>query len=318
MSILATILPLFTLIALGFISIKSGYVAAEQIRPVGEFVLKIALPALIFNALTEVPLGEAVDWRFVLGFGAASLGVFVTGMFAAVSLSRAPLGEAGMMGLGMSASNSGFMGYPIALSVIGSTAAPMLAQCMLIENLLMIPLAIAIVEITRAEKGSGMAHAIATSLGQVGRNPILIALCAALLVSALGIPVPGFISRSIEMLAGIASPIALFVIGGTVASLPMAGLYRRISLIVFGKLVLHPLAVFLVLSAIPEINPVTLASGVIFASVPMLSIFPLLGQRAGIQMLSASALLAATAVSFATITLTLMILESTFSFLPRG
>ena len=44
-----------------------------------------------------------------------------------------------------------------------------------------------------------------------------------------------------------------------------------------------------------------LAGGVLFAAVPMVSIYSLLGQRAGLQLLTATALLAATVVCFGTI-----------------
>lgn len=308
MSIVETILPLFALVLLGFVAIRSGYVSSDHIAPVGDFVVKIALPALIFDALTGAPLGDAINWSFVLGYGGASLLVFAFGLAAALAALRMPLSQAGMIGLGMSGSNSGFMGYPIALSVIGAPAAPILAQCMLVENLLIIPFAVALAETAGTGGDRGPARALARAAGQVARNPIVVALCAALVVAAVGIPIPSPASKAIDMLAGIAAPVALFVVGGTVASLPLAGMYRHVGLVVAGKLLVHPLAVLAALANMPGIDPTTLTGGMIFASAPMLSVFPLLGQRAGLRMLTATALLVATVASFVTITLVLTLL----------
>lgn len=47
-----------------------------------------------------------------------------------------------LIGLGMSFSNSGFVGYPIALQILGPPAAAALAMCMIVENVLMFPLAL--------------------------------------------------------------------------------------------------------------------------------------------------------------------------------
>ena len=77
----------------------------------------------------------------------------------------------------------------------------------------------------------------------------------------------------------------------------------------FGKLVVHPLAVFAALMAMPGLDPVLIAGGVIFASVPMMSIYPLLGARFGLAGLSAAALLSATVLSCLSITAAILLLE---------
>jgi malonate transporter and related proteins len=300
MSVVTTIVPLFLLIVLGFVSIRAGYIAAGHIRPVGDFVIKVALPALIFQAVTSLPLAEALDWRFIGAYGAGSMAAFAVGLVVARRAMGQGPAPAGIVALGMSGSNSGFMGYPIALSVVGAGAGPLLAQCMVVENVLIIPLALALAE--GAGRGRGW-RALVQALRGLVSNPIIMALIAALAVSATGLRLPAMLDEAIGMLARIAPPIALFVLGGTVAALPMAGVRAPAAAIVAGKLVLHPLAVLAALWAMPGIEPWMLVGGVIFAAAPMLSIYPLFGQRAGIEMLTATALLIAVLASFVTMTL---------------
>ena len=67
---------------------------------------------------------------------------------------RENLQGAAMTGLGMSASNSGFIGYPVVVMVVGPLAALPMALCMLVESLLMVPLALTLAEAGRQNGGS--------------------------------------------------------------------------------------------------------------------------------------------------------------------
>ncbi len=299
MGLLTTILPLFALIALGFAALRGGYVDPGHTRPLGDFLMKIALPALIFDAVTGLPPGDALNWRFIGAYAAGSLVAFGAGLVIARRVMGFDMAAGAMVGLGMSGSNSGFMGYPIALGVIGAGAAPMLAQAMVVENVLMIPLALAL----SARVGNTGRAAGLQALRGVFANPIILALLAGLAFSLAGLALPGVLSDAVGMLAGVAPPIALFVLGATIAQLPMSGVRANAGVIVAGKLVLHPLAVLAALWLTPGIDGLVLLGGVIFAASPMMSVYPLFGARGGIEMLSATALLIAVLASFATLSL---------------
>jgi len=71
--------------------------------------------------------------------------------------------------------------------------------------------------------------------------------------------------------------------------------------VVAGKLVLHPLCVLALVWLMPPQEPALRAAAVLFAAMPMMSIYPVLAQRHGHDRFCAAALLAATVVSFVTI-----------------
>lgn len=301
LSILYVTIPIFLLIGLGYAAVRLGLFEAPDVRALSRFVIRFSIPVLIFEAVSTAPLDETLNRGFLAAYAAGSLAAFAIGLAGARLRAGEPLGPAALYGLGMSSSNSGFMGYPVATVVIGgAAAAPLLAQCMIVENFLMIPLAMAL-----AETGGGCGRGALASLGRVARglakNPIVLGLAAGIAVSVSGLPLPAPVSKVIALLAGIAPPLALFVIGGTLASLPVRGAYRQVSGIVAGKLVLHPLLVLAALTVAPGVDATALAGGVLYASVPMLSIFPILGQRHDREMLCATALFATTLASFFTI-----------------
>ena len=73
--------------------------------------------------------------------------------------------------------------------------------------------------------------------------------------------------------------------------------------IVIGKLLIHPLAILAAFLLIPDIEPIYFAGALLFAASPMISIYPLFGQRYGLGGVSATAMLVGTIASFFTLSL---------------
>ena len=154
LAVLSITAPIFILIGLGFVSVRGGLVNREQLRGMGTFVITFALPALVFNALAKRPLSEVLNVPYMGAYALGSLAIFAIGFAVAFWLRRQGVSRSAIMALGVSVSNSGFIGYPIALTVLGEQAAVALALGMLVENLLLIPLALALAE-AGTQRGSG-------------------------------------------------------------------------------------------------------------------------------------------------------------------
>ena len=302
-AVAAILAPIFALILAGFAAVRTGYVEAGVIRALGAFVLRLAMPALIFAALAGADAGEVLNPGYLAGYGAASVAVFAIGYVAGRGGTAAA-----MQALGMACTNSGFLGFPIAALAVGpAAAAGVLAQNFLIENLVIIPAALVLAELGRGGAAGGAAR-IARELGwNLARNPLILAILAG--VAASGPTVPGWLLRPVEMLGGVAAPVALVVIGGTIAGLPRRALPAGVLRVVAGKLVLHPLAVFCALM-LPKVEPMLVATGVIFASVPMITIYPIIAAGFGEEEAAAAALLAATVAAVVTVPLVLVALDA--------
>lgn len=309
LEILAITLPIFLLIGTGYLAMTTRLVTSEQVQGIGTFVLYFALPALVIRALTQNPLSEILQQQYLLAYGLGSTLVFVLALLLTLVVQRKSLSEGALHALGMSASNSGFIGYPVAAMVLGSSpAAVFLALNMLVENLLIIPAALILAELGR-QSGSN----IAITVRQVGkrliRNPILVGLTAGLLLAVTETTLPRPVAQAIDMLANAAGPAALFVIGGTLFGLRIHGMLRDVGQIIMGKLVLHPLAVLGVFLLMPQPDPSLLVGALLFACAPMISVYPLLGQRYGMAGISAAALMATTLIAFATLSLGIWLLK---------
>jgi len=292
--------PVYLLIALGYACVRTGYVPQQHIGSISLFVVRICLPALVFTAVTVSSSGAALNWSFLFGYAIAAVAALTVGMLVMRYYFKQPAPLSWLLGLGMANSNSGFMGFPIASLVFGDVAGGVLALAMIVENMIVIPLALIASDMADARGGSGR-QAIRQAFGNFVRNPLVIAIALALAVRATGLTMPEPLVRGLTMLSSVAPGVALFVVGGSVANYSMKGYWRRVTTITVGKLFLHPALTFAALSLLPGVDASLVPVGVLFAAVPMLSIFPILAERHGGGALSASALIVATIASFFTV-----------------
>jgi predicted permease len=58
--------PIYLVIALGFLAARFGIFSKTDMRALGTFVVKFALPALVFTALSQRPVNQILDPRYLL------------------------------------------------------------------------------------------------------------------------------------------------------------------------------------------------------------------------------------------------------------
>lgn len=303
----------FVLIAIGYVSVLAGVFSAAELATLSKYVVNFALPSLVFHAISIREIGEFVDFGYLGAYLLGSVAVFAAGYVLARRWAGLQPIQSTFDGMGMSCSNSGFVGYPILMIAMPAVAPTALALNVIVENLFVIPLVLIMAE--RANGGAVQGWALTRKIaGRLARNPLTLALCAGLLVSVLGIPLPEIVSEPIGIIALSSAAISLFVIGGTLVGLPLRSVDARVLTIVAGKLLLHPLFVwigFLVMATIGfGVTDSTIGcAGILFAAMPAMSIYPVLAGRYGQQSVAAIAMLVMTVLSFLTISTILWALD---------
>ncbi|NWF46531.1 AEC family transporter [Hydrogenophaga sp. D2P1] len=321
LDILAITGPIYLCIAAGYASVRWNLFTKADMRVFGKFVIQIALPALLFNALASRPLGEVVHPGYLLAFTAGSLALIGAALWFSRSVLRKSLTESAYVAMGMTCSNSGYVGYPVMLLLFGPLGGVILALNLIVENLIKLPLLF-----TLADAGAheGERPSLLQALKQTGerlvRNPMIVAIFAGFVVALLGWQLPAVITRTVTLFSAASSGMALFIIGGTLVGLQVKGMRRQVSLIAVGKLLLHPLAVFAAVSllpllGLPSVDGDLRTAAVLSAAMPMLGIYSILAQRHGFEGFTAAALLATTAASFFTLSAILWLMRHSAGWL---
>lgn len=305
LDILAITGPIYITIALGYLSTRTGLFARSDMQVLGRFVINLALPALLFNALAQRPIAEILNASYLLVYALGSLLVLVLGLLWARRGARQDPTSSVYWAMGMACSNSGFVGYPIALLTLGPVAGMLLGLNMIVENLLLIPLLLALAE-SGENRDSRWQRVLGQSLRNLLRNPMVLGLLAGFAVSLLGWPLPSPVARTVTLFSQASGALSLFVIGGSLAGLHIEGMGRQVAQIAAGKLLLHPLAmvamlVLLELSGLVSLDPQLRLGVLLTAACPMLGIYPILAQKHGRDGLAAAALLGTTTASFLSI-----------------
>lgn len=305
LDILAITSPIYVTILIGFLATRFGWFDKAAMRNFGAFVIKLALPALLFNALAQRRFGDILNVSYLFAYAGGSLALVALSYVCCRRLARLDQSTSAIYAMGMTCSNSGFIGYPILLLTFAPVAGVALAMNVIVENVLVLPLLLAMAE--RGGSASGPWHKMAgRSFAQLARNPIVIGTAAGLLVSLLGWKLPGPAERTVAMFALSSSALSLFVIGGTLVGLQIRGLARRALPVVITKLVGHPLAVLAGVAAapllgLPPLEPMLAMAAVLLAAMPMASIYPILSQAYGHEEFSATALVITIIASFFTL-----------------
>lgn len=311
LSVLGITFPIFAAIAIGYVAVWKGPFSSADMRVLGKYVLNIALPGLLFSAVATRDIAAVIQPGYLVVMG-VSMVTMILGCWLGLRLFGIGPARRAIAGLGTSAPNSAFVGYPVLLLALPEVAESVLALNLLVESFVMLPLVISLLEISRPDTASGILPAIGQSLLETLRRPFIIGLLAGLLVALSGIDLPGPVLRLTEILGASASALALVVIGGTLYGLPIRGELRLAAVIALGKLILHPLlvtsfAAILVGFGLP-LSPEMRVAAILSAAMPMLSIFPVLAQPYGHEGIASIALLLATSGAFFTLTLALALL----------
>ena len=318
LQILNVIVPIYILIGIGYCVTRFGLFKKEDMRVLGKFVLNLALPALIIRSLSQNAIGDVFNPTYLLAYLTGTVLMISFGYIWCTLVQRQDFLSATFNIIGMSCSNSGFIGYPVLLLILPEIAGNVLALNMLVENLIIIPFLLFMAEKGRVHH-SGF-NTIKQTLYRLRYNPIVIGILIGVIFSCIRIPFPPFLTRCIDLFASASSATSLIVIGGSLVGIAMKKESMESVPVIFGKLILHPFFVFCSLSIITAfglaaLEPDYKISIIIMAATPMMGIYPTLAQSYGRESSAALNLLLATTLSFFTLSALLWVMKDYLVFL---
>jgi hypothetical protein len=298
---LLQLLPIYALILLGFVAVRTSLVRAEGLPHLSQFVLNICIPVLVASAVSRAGDLAEFNWTFIFGYALAALAIMVAGTAIMHRLYGHSRSLSWIMSLGMCNSNSVFLGFPIALVVFPGLADSLFAWIMVVENMIVIPLAVTMAGIRSRQHAESIT---ATVLGTVRRtlvSPVFVGLIAGLLLAWSGWTLPS-VAETVRVMIARATPVlALFLVGGMVATARLSELDSEVVLVTVAKLVIHPALTWLVLASIPGIRPEIAIGGMFFAAMPMFSVYTVFAAAYGGGKRSASTVVVSTLAAAVTV-----------------
>lgn len=295
--VLNVILPICLLLLLGFVCVRFEFILQEHIKGLSQFVFKISLPAFLLQALASKRFDEIWNPSYFIAYGGGSLLVFVLAFWVYYKYFHCRLTESGVLSMGASMSNTGFIGTAILTMLIGQHAAIYLSLTLIIENLLIVALTLIIAEAGEHQHRT-IPQLLKQTLNNVIKNPVILSILFGVICIILNIHLPAYVVQALEMLGKTASPIALFVIGGSLVGMSLKAVNVQSVMLVGFKIVLMPLIIFVLLSILPNVSQEMRYAGTLLAALPMPIVFGILGQNYGLNDKALTALMLSTILGF--------------------
>ena len=300
-AVIEIVLPVFAVILLGFGFGRGGFLTAEGARGLGAFVYYAAIPALLFRGMASATAGVGGSLGLIGAYFAGALLVFAGSMAIGRLLFRLSLAEQGLMALSTGFSNSVQLGIPLVLAAFGEAGLVPLTIIISVHSLVMLSLATVVVEAGKGHKGGAIRMAEATAIAIAG-NPVILSIVAGFLWRLTGFAIPGPLQHLIDLLAGAATPAALFSLGATLAGFRLAGDLGESLAVVAIKLLVLPVVVWLLATRAFHLGALDTAVAITCAALPTGANAFILAQRYDLYVArAASSVLISTALSVVTL-----------------
>ncbi|MER5656822.1 MULTISPECIES: AEC family transporter [unclassified Streptomyces] len=250
-------------IGVGYVIGRRGYLGDNGREVLTKLAFHVASPALLFTTLAQADLSVVFSGRLLV---TAMSTAVAAGVFVAVGVVRHwGLGRTTIGALCSSYVNSGNLGIPIAVYVLGD--ASLVAPVLLFQQIMVTPIALTVLDLSGEGDKGPVWRRLITPL----RNPIAVGSLSGVVVSATGLRVPGPVLDPLQLIGGMSVPAVLLAFGISLcgSSLPGRGADRApVLLSVALKAVGQPLAAWALAVTVFGLHGAPLLDVVVTSALP--------------------------------------------------
>ena len=265
-----TLFPVFTVIGLGFLLAKQGFLTKPFLDELNKLVYWVCLPSLIVANLDRAEDITGGSLPIMVAFFSATLLVIGTAKLLAVGLGL-DRWQHGTLIQGAFRGNIAFIAIPILIYALRDfpeeEITRIIARAVFIFAPIMIFYNITSVLVLTGGSHQGKENTVRKTLLQVAKNPLTVATVGGLCIYLLPFNLPVFIGDTLDFMGRTAAPMALVCVGGGMALTSMEGRYRSAVFAASPTVFLMPLLAWLI--ALPfNLSPTDMLILMVFTATP--------------------------------------------------
>lgn len=264
-SISTILLPIFSLIAVGYLCRRSGLFSPYAASELNRFVVWLCLPALLFNTTATASWEQLWQPQFIAVCSVSTLLIFVLTLFYrrrnAISLV-----DASIDALSAAYANTGYIGIPLCLLVFGDDGLTPALIATLIVVCALFSIAVSCLEVG-LQSANKPGQAMLKVLTALAKNPLVIAPLLGSSWNLTGFELASPASHLLDTLGSATAPCALVSLGlflGTKTPVRVQGA----SGLVLMKLFLHPLLTWVFAFYVFSLPALWAKSAVLLSALP--------------------------------------------------
>ena len=304
-SLNATI-PIFLMMLLGMLFRKLGWMDEVFAAKMNKFVFLVPLPVLLFEQLATVDFSEVWDIKFILFcFVVTAISITISTLISLLWKDRSIKGE---FIQATYRSSAALLGIAFIQNIYGTAG---MAPLMIIGS---VPLynimAVVVLSVFKPGNNSFDKALVKKTLKGIATNPIIIGIVAGFVWSALKLPMPSILHKTVSSIGATATPMGLMSMGATFEMKKATSKMKPTLVAVFMKLIGF-CAIFLPVAAMLGFrNEQLIAILVMLGSATTVSSFVMARNMGHEGTLSSGVIMMTTLLSAFTLTMWLDVLRS--------
>jgi predicted permease len=312
--VFSALVPVVLLIAAGYLAGWRHWIGGPAVKELSNLIFLLLAPALLFRSMSTVHVEQLSLKPVAAYFLAAAL------IYAATLAVRGFNRTAAVLALSNTYSNTVMIGIPLIDLAYGPPGMVVVLTLVSLHSLILLTSATIVLELASAREDAaaglpGQRH-IAATVGKALRNaiihPVVLPVIAGLLFAQTGWTVPEVIDRPMALLGAAFSPVALVLVGITLAMTPVGVHLHGATVQALVKNIVHPLGV-LAIGWLLGMRGLPLAVMVVAASLPIGANVFMFAQRYGVaEELVTASVVVSTVLALVTVSVTMTLVAYLF------
>jgi len=307
--VVASLTPVFLLVALGYLAGRLQWIRETAVRDLSNLVFLLLIPALLFRTMSAVHV-ETLDLRPVAAYFPAALALLIASI-----VWRGFNRSSVVMALGGVFSNMVMIGITLVELAYGQAGLVTLLTLVSVHALILLTVGSVVLELAVAREartgGERAPHVLETAWSAFKGaliHPIPLPILSGLLFAQTGWTLPTVVDKPLQLLGTAFGPIALVLVGVTLARTPLGGHLRQALWISVSKNLVLPLLVGLSAWAM-GVTGLPLTVMVVAAALPMGANVFLFAQRYEVaQELTTASMGLSTVLALFTLSLVMLVM----------
>jgi malonate transporter and related proteins len=307
--VVSSLLPVVLLILVGYVTGRFNVIRQEAVRDLTNLVFLVLIQALLFRTMCTVDVAH-------IDFSSTSLYfVVAAGLFFLLLVVQGGGSRSAVLALSGIFSNTAMIGIPLIGLAYGKEALVVLFTLISMHSLVLLTMATVVLELFSAREraqgqggGRSPVHTIAMAIRNAILHPVPMPIIVGLLFAQTGWVLPEVVDRPLQLLGNAFSPVALVLMGVTLAKTSIGPHLKGALLIASVKNLLHP-TLMAVVAYFAGLRGITLTVLVMAAAMPTGANVFLFAQRyQKAQDLVTASVVVSTVMALLTVTLVMYLL----------
>jgi len=206
------VIPIFLVMLLGLVVRRLKIIDASATRQMNSLVFKVALPIMLFMTVHGSDYSQMFDRKFIIFLILSVIAFFFISWLVAIRLIKDDK-KKGAFIQGSFRGNYAILGIALSIEMLGFTPAIAITGVVIIVPLFNI-LSVIILTIYGEQKLESK-NIIITIIKSIATNPLVISIFAGIVLTLLNIELIPLLNTPLSMVASLATPFALLVIGAS-------------------------------------------------------------------------------------------------------